>query len=183
MVSALGIRQRRHKRTWKKAKENMLVLDEGTMLVKLFWNALVPLQYSTYWFHHSRPQLLVSPLRELWIISTAYQSGLFQRHKQTQGTGKSTTSLQCSAGSEVGVSIVFSWILQHRGKEYSYWHPKPGISDHVRRKSLCSSQSLQMSPLPTSGSGRSWTNDPLVSQTCTLWSLSSCLAWQHLQPH
>jgi len=36
LLSALGIRQHGHKRTWKKAKENMLVLDEGTMLVKYF---------------------------------------------------------------------------------------------------------------------------------------------------
>lgn len=35
---------------------------------------------------------------------------------------------------------------------------------------------------PPSGSGRSSTNNSLMLQTCILWSPSSCLTWQHLQP-
>lgn len=44
----------------------------------------------------------------------------------------------CSAveGGVWGLSLFFSWILQHQGQEYPHCLLRPGLSDHVRRKSL-----------------------------------------------
>lgn len=50
MVSALGMTQHRHKCTGKRQREICWFRMKTVMLVKLFWNVLVPLQYSSYWF-------------------------------------------------------------------------------------------------------------------------------------
>lgn len=74
MVSALGMEQHRHKCTRKKAKENMLVLGEDSHACQIILKCPGSSSVFLLLIRHFRPWLLVIPLRELWIISTAYES-------------------------------------------------------------------------------------------------------------
>lgn len=133
---------------------------------------------------HLSPWLLVIPLRELWIISTAYESpGLSWQPQTNQGSWERyhSSAMQWRVG--CGVAIVFfmdptasrTRIPSLPSQAWAIWPCEKEVPLTLHRWGSCPH-------FPPSGSGRSSTNNSLMLQTCILWSPSSCLTWQHLQP-
>lgn len=184
MVSALGMKQHRHKCTRKKVKENMLVLDEDSHACQIILKCPGSSSVFLLLIRHLRPWLLVIPLRELWIISTAYESpglswqpqtnpGSWERYHSSAvqwrvGCGSYHCFFMDPTASRTRIPSLPSqaWAIWPCEKEVPLTLHRWGSWPHF----------------PPSGSGRSSTNNSLMLQTCILWSPSSCLTWQHLQP-